>query len=71
MSLFADRMSTESFRGNQLRLYLSTFAYTLLLGLNLDPVVDRHERPFFRGRIEEKLTEILKDSAQHGTPSGF
>ena len=33
MSLFADRMSTESFRGNQLRLYLSTFAYTLLLGL--------------------------------------
>ncbi len=37
----------------------------------LDPAVDRHERPFFRGRIEEKLTEILKDSAQHGTPSGF
>ena len=33
MSLFADRMSTESFRGNQLRLYLSTFAYTLMLGL--------------------------------------
>jgi len=33
MTLFADRMSTESFRGNQLRLYLSTFAYTLLRGL--------------------------------------
>ena len=33
MALFADRMSTESFRGNQLRLYLSTFAYTLLHGL--------------------------------------
>ena len=33
MSLFADGMSTESFRGNQLRLYLSTFAYTLLRGL--------------------------------------
>ena len=33
MSLFADRMSTESFRGNQLRLYLSTFAYTLMRGL--------------------------------------
>jgi len=33
MSLFADRMSTESFRGNQLRLYLSAFAYTLLRGL--------------------------------------
>jgi hypothetical protein len=26
-------MSTESFRGNQLRLYLSTFAYTLMHGL--------------------------------------
>lgn len=35
MSLFADRMSTESFRGNQLRLYLSTFAYTLLRGLRV------------------------------------
>lgn len=33
MQLFADRMSTESFRGNQLRLYLSTFAYTLIQGL--------------------------------------
>jgi len=33
MMLFADRMSTESFRGNQLRLYLSAFAYTLLRGL--------------------------------------
>jgi hypothetical protein len=33
MALFADRMSTESFRGNQLRLYLSTLAYTLLQGL--------------------------------------
>lgn len=35
MSLFADRMSTESFRANQLRLYLSTFAYTLLRGLRI------------------------------------
>ena len=33
MMLFADRMSAESFRGNQLRLYLSTFAYTLMSGL--------------------------------------
>jgi len=35
MSLFADRMSTESFRSNQLRLYFSTFAYTLLRGLRV------------------------------------
>jgi hypothetical protein len=39
MSLFADRMSTESFRGNQLRLYLSTFAYTLLRGLREQALV--------------------------------
>lgn len=39
MSLFAHRLSTESFRGNQLRLYLSTFAYTLLRGLREQALV--------------------------------
>ena len=33
LSLFADRMSTESLRANQLRLYLSSFAYVLLHAL--------------------------------------
>lgn len=33
LALFAGRMSTESFRGNQLRLYFSAFAYCLLQGL--------------------------------------
>jgi hypothetical protein len=33
MSLFADRVSTESLRSNQLRLYLSAMAYVLLQGL--------------------------------------
>jgi hypothetical protein len=33
LSLFADRMSSETMRANQLRLYLSSLAYTLLLGL--------------------------------------
>jgi hypothetical protein len=32
-SLFADRVSTETMRANQLRLYLSTMAYVLLSGL--------------------------------------
>jgi len=32
-SLFADRVSTESLQGNQLRLYLSTMAYLLVNGL--------------------------------------
>lgn len=32
MSLFADRSSTESFRWNQLGLYISTFIYVLLGG---------------------------------------
>jgi hypothetical protein len=33
LSLFADRMSTETMRANQLRLYLSSLAYGLLVGL--------------------------------------
>ena len=33
LALFAGRMSTESFGGNQLRLYFSAFAYCLLQGL--------------------------------------
>jgi hypothetical protein len=33
LSLFADRMSSETMRANQLRLYFSSLAYTLLLGL--------------------------------------
>ena len=31
--MFADRMSTETLRANQLRLYLSSLAYVLLVGL--------------------------------------
>ena len=31
--LFADRVSTATMRANQLRLYLSVFAYSLLSGL--------------------------------------
>jgi hypothetical protein len=33
LALFADRTSTELMRSNQLRLYLSTFAYQLIQGL--------------------------------------
>jgi hypothetical protein len=33
LSLFADRMSSETMRANQLRLYISSLAYTLMLGL--------------------------------------
>jgi len=33
MSLFADRVSTEHLRSNQLRVYLSAMAYVLLHGL--------------------------------------
>src|ERR1041385_9130365 len=33
LALFADRTSTERMRSNQLRLYLSTFAYQLMQGL--------------------------------------
>lgn len=33
LSLFADRMSSQTLRANQLRLYFSSIAYTLMLGL--------------------------------------
>ena len=33
LSLFADRMSAQTLRANQLRLYFSALAYTLMLGL--------------------------------------
>ncbi len=33
LSLFSDRMSAETMRANQLRLYFSSIAYTLMLGL--------------------------------------
>ena len=33
LSLFSDRMSAETLRANQLRLYFSSIAYTLMLGL--------------------------------------
>jgi len=33
LSLFADRMSTQTIRANQMRLYFSGLAYTLMLGL--------------------------------------
>ena len=33
MCLFADRLSTDEMRGNQLRLYLSALAYTLVEAL--------------------------------------
>jgi hypothetical protein len=33
LSLFADRLSTETMRSNQLRLYLSWLAYVLVCGL--------------------------------------
>ncbi len=34
-SLFSDRLSTETMRANQLRLYFSSLAYVLLLGRRL------------------------------------
>lgn len=33
LSLFSDRMSTQTIRANQMRLYFSSLAYTLMLGL--------------------------------------
>ncbi len=60
LSLFADRMSTESFRGNQLRWYLSTFAYTLLRGLREQGLVGME---FAKAQPQTLRLRLLKIAA--------
>ncbi len=60
MCLFADRTSTATMRANQIRLWFSSFAYTLLeafrrLGL--------HDTKFARGRCDTIRLKLLKIGA--------
>jgi hypothetical protein len=60
-SLFADRVSAETMRANQLRLYLSTMAYTLVsalrrLGLKATALAD--------AQVATIRTKLLKIGAQ-------
>ena len=58
LDLFADRTSTATMRANQLRLYLSSFAYTLMTGLRRLGLKGTSMAKAQCGTIREKLFKI-------------
>ena len=61
LSLFADRMSTETLRAHQLRLHLSSLAYVLLVGLRRLGLVGTQ---WARAQTETIRRGLLKTGAQ-------
>jgi hypothetical protein len=60
-SLFADRVSTETMRGNQMRLYLSTMAYVLMSGLRR---MGLQATELAEAQVSTIRTRLLKIGAQ-------
>ncbi len=60
-SLFADRVSTESMRSNQLRLYLSAMAYVLVSGLRR---LGLQSTELAQAQVSTIRTKLLKIGAQ-------
>lgn len=60
-SLFADRVSTETMRANQMRLYLSTMAYILVSGLRR---VGLKATELAEAQVSTIRTKLLKIGAQ-------
>ncbi|MBA2702689.1 MAG: IS1380 family transposase [Blastocatellia bacterium] len=60
-SLFADRVSTETMRANQMRLYLSTMAYVLVSGLRR---LGLKATELAEAQVSTIRTKILKIGAQ-------
>jgi hypothetical protein len=60
-SLFADRVSTETMRANQMRLYLSTMAYILVSGLRR---VGLKGTELAQAQVSTIRTKLLKIGAQ-------
>jgi hypothetical protein len=58
LELFADRTSTQSMRANQLRLTLSTFAYTLLVALRRLGLQDTALERATPGTIRTRLLKV-------------
>lgn len=61
LSLFSDRMSTESLRSNQLRLYFSSLAYVLVEALRR---VGLAETEWAEYQVETIRLRLLKIAAQ-------
>jgi hypothetical protein len=60
-SLFADRVSTETMRANQMRLYLSTMAYVLVSGLRR---LGLQATELAQAQVSSIRTKLLKIGAQ-------
>jgi hypothetical protein len=60
-SLFADRVSTETMRGNQMRLYLSAMAYVLVSGLRR---LGLRATELAQAQVSTIRTKLLKIGAQ-------
>ena len=60
-NLFADRVSTETMRGNQMRLYLSTMAYVLVSGLRR---LGLKATDLAEAQVSTIRTKLLKIGAQ-------
>jgi hypothetical protein len=60
-SLFADRVSTETLRGNQLRLYLSAITYVLMSGLRR---LGLQATELAQAQVSTIRTKLLKVGAQ-------
>jgi hypothetical protein len=60
-SLFADRVSTETMRGNQMRLYLATMAYVLVSGLRR---LGLKATELAQAQVSTIRTKLLKIGAQ-------
>src|SRR5207237_6449624 len=60
-SLFADRVSTETIRANQMRLYLSTMAYVLVSGLRR---LGLQATELAEAQVSTIRTKLLKIGAQ-------
>jgi hypothetical protein len=60
-SLFADRVSTETIRANQMRVYLSTIAYVLVSGLRR---LGLHATELAQAQVSTIRTKLLKIGAQ-------
>jgi hypothetical protein len=58
LELFADRTSTQTMRANQLRLTLSTFAYTLLVALRRLGLQDTELERATPGTIRSRLLKV-------------
>ena len=60
-SLFADRVSTETMRGNQMRMYLSAMAYVLVSGLRR---LGLKGTELAQAQVSTIRTKLLKIGAQ-------